>query len=255
MSKLTHLDDHGAARMVDVSDKPVTDREASAEAIIILSAEAFTAAKSGNAPKGDVLATARVAGIMAAKKTPDLIPLCHPIAVSKADIAFEWLDERNAVRIVASAKTSAQTGVEMEALMAASVAALTIYDMIKAIDKSAVIETVRLLSKSGGKSGDYSVPARTAWSKPATAAPKSRAKPKALMNEVAAPRPGPHAQREAFREFMASHRLRPTQWAKDARVPAAEILAYLTGQSRAISAETAKKLAKAAKVRVEDMFK
>lgn len=254
MSRLTHLDDQGAARMVDVSDKPVTDREATAEAIIVLSPEAFTAAKSGNAPKGDVLATARVAGIMAAKRTPDLIPLCHPIAVSKAEVAFEWIDERNAVRIVASAKTSGQTGVEMEALMAASVAALTIYDMIKGIDKSAVIETVRLLAKSGGKSGDYAAKDQKAF-KPAANVPKSRAKPKTLMTKVSAPRPGLHAQRDAFREFMASHRLRPTQWAKDAGVPAAQVLAYLTGQSRALSPEAAKKLAKAAKVRVEDMFR
>ena len=240
MKKLTHLNDQGAARMVDVSDKPVTDREASAEAIIVLSAEAFTAAKSGNAPKGDVLATARIAGIMAAKRTPDLIPLCHPIAVSKAEVAFEWIDERNAVRIVAAVKTSGQTGVEMEALMAASVAALTIYDMIKGIDKSAVIETVRLLAKSGGKSGDYTAPVQKAF-KPVPAVPKSRAKPKVIMSEGSAPRPGPHAQREAFREFMASHRLRPTQWAKDAGVPAAQILAYLTGQSRTLTPRHSKK--------------
>jgi cyclic pyranopterin monophosphate synthase len=254
MSRLTHLDDQGAARMVDVSDKPVTNREAAAEAIIILSPEAFTAAKSGNAPKGDVLATARVAGIMAAKRTPDLIPLCHPIAVSKSEVAFEWIDDRNAVRIVASIGTSGQTGVEMEALMAASVAALTIYDMIKGIDKSAVIEAVRLLAKSGGKSGDYAAPVQKAF-KPAAAVPKSRAKPKTLITEVSAPRPGLHAQRDAFREFMASHRLRPTQWAKDAGVPAAQILAYLTGQSRTLSIDVAKKLARAAKVRAEDMFR
>jgi cyclic pyranopterin phosphate synthase len=254
MSKLTHLDDQGAARMVDVSDKPVTDREASAEAIVVLSPEAFTAAKSGNAPKGDVLATARIAGIMAAKRTPDLIPLCHPIAVSKAEVTFEWMDARNAVRVLASVKTSGQTGVEMEALMAASVAALTIYDMIKAIDKSAVVETVRLLAKSGGKSGSYVVPVEKAF-KPVAATAKSRARPKTLMSEVSAPRPGVHAQRDAFREFMASHRLRPTQWAKDAGVPATQILAYLTGQARALSPDAAKKLARAAKVRVEDMFR
>jgi cyclic pyranopterin monophosphate synthase len=254
MSRLTHLDDQGAARMVDVSDKPVTDREASAEAIIVLSPEAFTAAKSGNAPKGDVLATARVAGIMTAKRTPELIPLCHPIAISKAEIAFEWLDERNAVRIVSSVKTSGQTGVEMEALMAASVAALTIYDMIKAIDKAAVIESVRLLAKSGGKSGDYVAPAPKA-SKPVPIASRARAKAKVIMHEVPAPRLGPHAQREAFREFMASQRLRPTQWAKDAGVTATQILSYLTGQSASLSNDTAKKLARAAKVRVEDMFR
>ena len=138
--------------------------------------------------------------------------------------------------------------------MAASVAALTIYDMIKAIDKGAVIETVRLLAKSGGKSGDYAAPAQKSF-RPAAAVPKSRAKPKVIMSEVSAPRPGPHAQREAFREFMASHRLRPTQWAKDAGVAATQILSYLTGQSQSLSNETAKKLARAAKVRVEDMFR
>jgi cyclic pyranopterin phosphate synthase len=254
MSKLTHLDDSGAARMVDVSGKPVTEREASAEAIVILSEGAFNAAKAGNLPKGDVLATARIAGIMAAKKTSDLIPLCHPLALSKADVAFEWLDGRNAIRVTASVKTSGQTGVEMEALTAASVAALTIYDMVKGVDKSAVIESVRLLAKSGGKSGDYAAPAQKAF-KPTAPAPKSRSKPKTLMTEVSAPRPGVHAQRDAFREFMASHRLRPTQWAKDAGVPAAQVLAYLTGQSRALSPDAAKKLAKAAKVRVEDMFR
>jgi cyclic pyranopterin phosphate synthase len=254
MSKLTHLDDSGAAHMVDVSDKAVTQREASAEAIIVLSPEAFEAAKSGNAPKGDVIATARIAGIMAAKKTPEFIPLCHPLALSKADIEFEWLEDRSAVRIVATIKCTGQTGVEMEALTAASVAALTIYDMVKAIDKNAVIEMVRLLAKSGGKSGVFAAPAPK-LKKIATNAPVSRAKPKAIMNEVSAPRPGPHAQRDAFREFMAANRLRPTQWAKDAGVPSAQVLAYLTGQSRVLSPDAAKKLARAAKVRVEDMFR
>ena len=254
MNKLTHLDDQGAARMVDVSGKDTTDREASAEAIIVLSPEAFAATRDGNAPKGDVLAAARIAGIMAAKKTPELIPLCHPIALTKANVDFEWLGERSAVRIVATVKTSGQTGVEMEALTAVSVAALTIYDMVKAIDKEAVIETVRLLAKSGGKSGDYAANAPKVF-KPAPAVTRSRTKPKTLMGEVSAPRPGPHAQRDAFREFMAAHRLRPTQWAKDAGVPAAQVLAYLTGTSRALSPDTAKKLARAAKVHVEDMFR
>ena len=107
-----------------------------------------------------MLATARIAGIMAAKKTPELIPLCHPIALAKADIAFEMLAEKNAIRIGASAKTTAETGVEMEALTAAAVAALTIYDMTKAVDKSAVIESIRLLTKSGGKSGPYAASVR-----------------------------------------------------------------------------------------------
>src|SRR5580693_472307 len=129
MTNLTHLDEHGAAHMVDVSEKDTTAREATAEAVIVLSAEAFAAVIAGDTPKGDVLAAARIAGIMAAKKTPELIPLCHQIPLSKAGIEFEPLADRNAIRIVASAKTNAQTGVEMEALVAASIAALTIYDM------------------------------------------------------------------------------------------------------------------------------
>ncbi len=253
MSKLSHIDGSGSARMVDVSQKPETDREASAESLIVLSEEAYAAARGGNAPKGDILATARIAGIMAAKKTADLIPLCHPLPLSKVEVDFEWLDARKAIRIAASAKTTGRTGVEMEALTAASVAALTIYDMIKAVDKSAVIETTRLVSKSGGKSGAFFAPPEKARKAPAAAKP--RPKPGAAAGETPAARPGPMAQREAFRDFMASHRLRPTQWAKDADVPASQLLAYLTGQLKALSPDTAKKLARVAKVRVEDMFR
>lgn len=155
MSKLTHLDEHGAARMADVSAKTATLREAEAEAIISFSEEAYNAVLVGAAPKGDVLAAARFAGIMAAKKTSELIPLCHPIPLTNANIAIEVVAGRPALRIVASAKTKAETGVEMEALTAAAIAALTLYDMVKAIDRDATIETVRLLSKSGGKSGVY----------------------------------------------------------------------------------------------------
>jgi len=158
MSKLTHLDQHGAARMVDVSDKPATAREAVAEATIVLSPEAYGAALAEDSKKGDVRAAARIAGIMAAKKTSELIPLCHPIALSKASVEIEPIAERQALRILATVKTTGQTGVEMEALTAASIAALTIYDMVKAIDRGAVVETVRLLSKSGGKSGTYIAP-------------------------------------------------------------------------------------------------
>jgi len=158
MSKLTHLDQHGAARMVDVSDKAAGMREAVAEAIIVLSPEAYAAALAEDSKKGDVRAVARIAGIMAAKKTSELIPLCHPIALSKASIEIEPIAERHALRILATVKTTGQTGVEMEALTAASIAALTIYDMVKAIDRGAVVETVRLLSKSGGKSGTYIAP-------------------------------------------------------------------------------------------------
>ncbi|HEX4078189.1 MAG TPA: cyclic pyranopterin monophosphate synthase MoaC [Rhizomicrobium sp.] len=157
MTKLTHLDEQGAARMVDVSAKDATVREAEAEAIIVLSEGAYAAVMSGEAPKGDVLAAARLAGIMAAKKTAELIPLCHSIPLAKASVEIEPLADRHALRIVASAKTKSETGVEMEALTAATIAALTIYDMTKAIDRSVTIQSVRLLSKSGGKSGSYTV--------------------------------------------------------------------------------------------------
>src|SRR5215510_1954213 len=162
MSKLSHVDDQGRASMVDVSAKDSTERMAMAEATIVLSEEAYSLVISGAAKKGDVTATARIAGIMAAKKTSELIPLCHPLALSHVGVDFDPLPERNAFRIMTSAKTTGPTGVEMEALTAASVAALTVYDMVKAVDKAAVIESVRLLTKSGGKSGSYEAAPRAA---------------------------------------------------------------------------------------------
>lgn len=156
MSKLTHLDESGAARMVDVSGKAITVREAIASGVIRMSAGAADAIRDGNAPKGDVLAVARVAGIQAAKQTSTLIPLCHPLPLSSVTIDFEWIEQ--GVRATTTARTSGQTGVEMEAMTATSIALLTIYDMAKAIDKAMVIGEVRLLAKSGGKSGDWRVP-------------------------------------------------------------------------------------------------
>lgn len=153
MTGLTHLDADGAARMVDVSAKAVTAREAVASGRIDMIADAAAAIAQGLVKKGDVLAVARVAGIMAAKRTADLIPLCHPIALSSVNIDFD-LDE-SGVTVTATARTAGQTGVEMEALTAASVALLTIYDMAKALDKGMVIEQVRLIAKRGGKSGDW----------------------------------------------------------------------------------------------------
>ena len=249
MSKLSHLDAKGQAHMVDVSGKPVTAREATAEAIVSLSEDAFTAVMEGSAPKGDVLAAARIAGIMAAKRVPDLIPLCHPLAITKAQVEFEPDPGTHSFRVTAMVATSGQTGVEMEALTAVSVAALTLYDMIKAVDKSAVIENVRLIAKSGGKSGSYKAPSTPI--KPSS----NRPKPKTLMGEVAAPRPSHDQQREAFRAFMTSRRLRPTVWAKHAGVASGEILGFLTGRSRGFSPEVAEKLARAAGVHVQDMFK
>lgn len=153
MSKLTHLDDAGAAHMVDVGAKATTSREAVAEGRISMTADALSAIRDGTAKKGDVLAVARVAGIMAAKKTSDLIPLCHPIALSSATVDFDFEDK--GLRVTATARTSGQTGVEMEALTAASVALLTLYDMAKALDKGMIMSGIRLLSKSGGRSGDW----------------------------------------------------------------------------------------------------
>ena len=154
MSDLTHLDAAGAAHMVDVGGKPVTAREAVATGRIAMSPDAARAIRDGTARKGDVLAVARVAGIMAAKRTSDLIPLCHPLPLTRVAIALDADD--TGVSVTATAATEGRTGVEMEALTAATVALLTIYDMAKAIDKGMTIEGVRLLAKRGGKSGDWS---------------------------------------------------------------------------------------------------
>ena len=154
MSKLTHLDETGAASMVDVGSKPATNRTATATGRITMSAAALTAIRSGDAPKGDVLGTARIAGIMAAKKTAELIPLCHPLGLDSILVEFEF--EADGIRATATASVVGKTGVEMEAMTAASVSLLTIYDMGKALDKSMVIGGIHLLKKSGGKSGDWS---------------------------------------------------------------------------------------------------
>lgn len=154
MTRLTHLDDSGAARMVDVSAKADTVREAVAEGRIEIAADALRAIREGTAKKGDVLAVARIAGIMAAKKTSDLIPLCHPLALSSVTVDFA-LGE-SAITATATARVTGPTGVEMEALTAVSVALLTVYDMAKAMDRGMRIEGIRLRAKSGGKSGDWS---------------------------------------------------------------------------------------------------
>jgi len=151
MSKLTHFDEAGAARMVDVSGKAATRREAEASAFVALSAEALAALPRN--PKGDPLEVARIAGIQAAKRTAELIPMCHPLPLSLVDVRMEVVADGIAIR--ATAATTAPTGVEMEALTAAAVAALTVYDMCKAVDKGITIREVRLERKTGGKSGDY----------------------------------------------------------------------------------------------------
>lgn len=152
---LSHIDDQGKASMVDVSDKPVSVREARAYARISMQKNTLEQVRSNNLKKGDVLAVARIAGIQAAKKCADLIPLCHPLALAKVAVDFSFDENNTAVEITSYCKLSGQTGVEMEALTAASVAALTIYDMCKAIDLDMVIEQVCLLEKSGGRRGHY----------------------------------------------------------------------------------------------------
>lgn len=153
MTKLTHLDDSGAARMVDVGGKAITIREAVAEGTITMSPEAIAAIRQGTMKKGDVLAVARIAGIMAAKKTSDLIPLCHPLSLTSVTVDFDIGDAE--ITATATTRTSGQTGVEMEALTAVSAALLTLYDMAKAINKSMIVGNIRILAKSGGRSGDF----------------------------------------------------------------------------------------------------
>jgi cyclic pyranopterin monophosphate synthase len=153
MSKLSHLNERGEAHMVDVSDKDVTTRSATAKARVMAAAETITIITSGTAKKGDVLATARIAGIMAAKKTSDIIPLCHPLMISKVTIDFEI--EGDQIDVEATVKVEGKTGVEMEALTACSVACLTIYDMLKAVDRGMIITNLRVVEKTGGKSGTF----------------------------------------------------------------------------------------------------
>ena len=153
--RLSHIDSDGKAVMVDVSDKDITDRVATACGSVIMAPETLRLIEQGGVKKGDVLSVARLAGIMGAKKTPDLIPLCHPLALNSIDVDLTLDGDRNAVDISATCRVKGRTGVEMEALTAVSVAALTIYDMCKAVDRAMTISEVRLLHKSGGKSGSY----------------------------------------------------------------------------------------------------
>jgi cyclic pyranopterin phosphate synthase len=151
--KLTHIDEHGAARMVDVGSKPATERRAVARGLLRVSKETLALVRDGRTPKGDVLATARIAGITAAKRTSDLIPLTHPLPLTHASVDLSF--EPNGIAIQATVATTAQTGVEMEALTAVAVAGLTLYDMLKAIERGARLTDIRLVAKSGGRSGEY----------------------------------------------------------------------------------------------------
>jgi cyclic pyranopterin phosphate synthase len=159
MSRLSHLNDKGEAHMVDVSEKDATSRTAVAEGFVSMLPETLALVSKGEAKKGDVLATARIAGIMAAKKTHELIPLCHPLAISKVAVDFTTSNAPAGIQVTATVKVTGQTGVEMEALTAVSVTCLTIYDMLKAADKGMTIAGIRLLEKTGGRSGPYHAPA------------------------------------------------------------------------------------------------
>jgi cyclic pyranopterin phosphate synthase len=157
MAKLSHIDESGRARMVDVTGKDDTVREAVAKGSVRMKPETLALIQSGGVPKGDVLAVAQVAGVMAAKRTHELIPMCHPLLLSAIDVRLEPDEEESAVHITATVRTTGKTGVEMEALTAVAVAALTIYDMCKAVDRGMRIEGVRLVRKSGGKSGEVAL--------------------------------------------------------------------------------------------------
>lgn len=260
MSKLSHLDERGQASMVDVSSKASTERTATAEARVVISEDAFKQVVDGTLPKGDVVATARIAGIMGAKKTSELIPLCHPLAITHAGIEIVPLPDGRTLQVTSTAKTTGQTGVEMEALTAAAIAALTIYDMVKAVDKSAVIESVRLLTKSGGKSGSYQAPQRTPeqHEPPKSGSGKrspAKATPRVLSHETTAPPAAAAADgREALRQFMIARGLRPSEWAQSASVPLNELYGYLSGHSRKLSPDAIEKLAKAARTTPEKML-
>ena len=158
MTRLTHLNARGEAAMVDVSDKAATQRTARAEGFVAMGAATLALVEQGTAKKGDVLATARIAGIMAAKRTHELIPLCHPLAITKAAVDLALQQSPPGVRVTAEVRVAGQTGVEMEALTAVAVACLTIYDMLKAADKAMVLGPIRLLEKTGGRSGTYRAP-------------------------------------------------------------------------------------------------
>jgi cyclic pyranopterin phosphate synthase len=263
MSKLTHVDSDGQAHMVHVSGKAATERTAVAEAFVRMSHETLALIAEDKVAKGDVLATARIAGIMAAKKTADLIPLCHPLNISSVTVDCELIDddETTGVHITATVKLVGATGVEMEALTAASVAALTIYDMVKAVERGITISDVRLVAKDGGRSGTYRAPSpNSAPLRPArrpTPASARKAKPSEVPIDGGARLAAQDhtARREAFRRFMTAHGLTAHAWAKDAGLPVAVIYSFLHGRTPSLTKAEEEKLAASANVAVEDMYR
>ncbi|MBL8781960.1 MAG: cyclic pyranopterin monophosphate synthase MoaC [Alphaproteobacteria bacterium] len=267
MTKLTHIDDKGSARMVDVSAKDATHRTAMAEAIVRMKPETLALVLDGTAPKGDVLAAARIAGIMAAKKTSELIPLCHPLPIAGVTIACEPDETDSLIRVLASVKVTGPTGVEMEALTAATVAALTIYDMLKAAERGIVIDGVRLVSKEGGKSGTYradkpeasrssAIRRSAATAAASVRRTRQRSQPVEVMSEVTLRKPlvDHNAKRDALRRFMSSRSLTAHAWAKDAGVPVGVIYSFLHGRSHTLTKNEEAKLADAAGVSPDDLY-
>ena len=268
MTDLTHIDDKGRAAMVDVTAKDDTERSATAGAFIALSPATLALIAEGKAAKGDVIAAARIAGIMAAKKTSELIPLCHPLMLTGVGVEIAPREDGAGLSIPATAKTRGPTGVEMEALTAASVAALTIYDMVKAVDRTATIGDIRLIAKSGGKSGDFlrdgETPPAPVAAPPAPAprllsrgfrrAPGAPAvRPRNVDEGPATPR-ATHSRAEAFRSFLRDNRLQVSTWAANAGLPVGLVYGFLHGRVGRLPRDAEEKLARAANATVGEVF-
>jgi cyclic pyranopterin phosphate synthase len=268
VSKLTHLNDKGQAHMVDVSSKAPTERTAMAEAIVRMSPETLGAVLDGSAPKGDVLAVARVAGIMAAKKTSELIPLCHPLPISAVTVLCEPDEAECIIRVLATVRVTGTTGVEMEALTAASIAALTIYDMLKAVERGITIEAIRLISKEGGKSGSFRAEEKTAASGRHAALRRAgpvqiktrRARAVSVSEVVAEPAQRKSVadaagKREALRRFMKERGLTAHAWTRDAGLAVGVLYSFLHGRTHSLTRGEEQKLASAISVDPEDLYR
>ena len=272
MSDLSHIDETGRAAMVDVTDKAETERSATASGFIALKGETLAMIAEGTAAKGDVIAAARIAGIMAAKKTHELIPLCHPLLLTGIALDIAHAEDGSGLLITATVKTKGTTGVEMEALTAVSVAALTLYDMVKAVDRAATIGAIRLVAKSGGKS-DYQEDGADEPTGPIPPLPPDppkllsrgfRRAPGAAARPTP-PRPQPtdqgpaterarHSRADAFRAFLRDNRLQVSGWAADAGLPVGLVYGFLHGRIGRLPKDAEEKLAKAANATVKDVF-
>lgn len=269
MTKLTHINDKGHAHMVDVSGKATTERTAMAEAIVRLRPETLAMVLDGSSPKGDVLAVARVAGIMGAKKTSELIPLCHPLPISAVTVLCEPDEAECIIRVLATVRVTGTTGVEMEALTAASIAALTIYDMLKAVERGIVIDGIKLLSKEGGKSGSYRAEAnegavtknrQSSLRRASEVQVKARrARPMSPLDVSPEPAkrkgsPDAPAKRDALRRFMQTRGLTAHAWTRDADLPVGVLYSFLHGRTHALTKAEEQKLCDAAGVSPEDLY-